>query len=163
MFVCVCARDGLGVQVVLIYRHIYSLISLQQPWWPPDHNPTDDDGTDIDADAKANAFTYYIAHRLPQLETLDGKELTRSLRRRAARAFPALEVRLGSIECPHVYVRRCVCETWFDYVNKHRRAFVSWRPRRSRRPPPSSKSRWASRRVGRPAGMGQGKTRRRRS
>lgn len=74
----------------------------QRPWWPPAANTTNDDDIDIDtddidadADAKAHAFTYYVAHRLPQLETLDGQDLTRSLRRRAARAFPALEVRGG--------------------------------------------------------------------
>ncbi|EWM23568.1 leucine-rich repeat containing protein [Nannochloropsis gaditana] len=43
---------------------------------------------------KKQAFTYYIAHRLPQLQCLDGQEITRTTRLLAARVFPTLETRL---------------------------------------------------------------------
>lgn len=66
---------------------IHTIPTPQRPWWG------DDDEEGVDADVRAHAFTYYVAHRLPQLATLDGKELTRSLRLRAARAYPLLEVR----------------------------------------------------------------------
>lgn len=66
---------------------------MQRPWWGKEGTAADGG---IDPDVRARAFAYYIAHRLPQLETLDGQELTRSLRLKAARAFPMLEV---SCEC----------------------------------------------------------------
>jgi hypothetical protein len=34
----------------------------------------------------------YVAHMLPQLHALDGKEITRSLRIKAEQAFPVLQV-----------------------------------------------------------------------
>lgn len=49
---------------------------------------------EADQDTSTNAFTYYVAHRLQQLGSLDGKEITHSLRLCAARAFHVLEVRM---------------------------------------------------------------------
>lgn len=66
---------------------------MERPWWG-EEGAAGDGG--VDPDVRGRAFAYYIAHRLPQLETLDGQELTRSLRLKAARAFPVLEV---SREC----------------------------------------------------------------
>jgi hypothetical protein len=78
----------------IIYNHkihTYTTLSgAQRPWWS--NGGGDDDGDGVSEDVRANAFTYYMVHTVPQLATLDGKELTRSIRLRAARAFPALEV-----------------------------------------------------------------------
>ena len=66
-----------------------------KPWFEGEEEEGREEGEEgEEEEEKKQAFFYYVVHRLPQLQFLDGQEITRSTRLVAARHFPRLEARL---------------------------------------------------------------------
>ncbi|KAM3570140.1 hypothetical protein VYU27_007782 [Nannochloropsis oceanica] len=73
-------------------RDLYFLGNPAQtkPWFEGEDEKVRGEGEE----EKKQAFFHYVVHRIPQLQFLDGQEITRSVRLVAARHFPKLEARL---------------------------------------------------------------------
>ena len=90
-------------------RHLKDLYMMgnpaQQKWRRKKKNQNhqqqrgDEAAAAEEKEEEEDLFLYYVIHRLPQIHYLDGKEITRSLKIKAAQRFPVLEVCCLVSEC----------------------------------------------------------------